>query len=152
MSSFTLIELLVVIAIIGIIGATVVVLPPRLQQSASIDASTENVVSALLEARTKTLASKDDYAYGVHVETAKIVVFKGASYSSSSPDNEITLLPADVSITAIALAGGGSDVLFNRLTGDTNQNGTITLRLVADTAHGRVISVTKTGLVYSEAL
>jgi len=58
------------------------------------------------------------------------------------------MLNASDAVFNITLAGGGSDVIFNRLTGETSQNGVITLSSPS-TAQIKTVTVYKTGVVES---
>jgi len=44
------------------------------------------------------------------------------------------------------LAGGGVDVIFQRLTGETVQSGTVTMALVASTTRTKTVTIYGTGL------
>ena len=78
-----------------------------------------------------------------------VVLFKGAGYSSGAQDNISLTLNEEVKISAIALTGGGSDVVFKKLTGATTQNGTVTLASIRDGTKTKVITIEATGIAYS---
>lgn len=117
------------------------------RKASLLNSSAELVASTLLGARVKTLSSEGGYAYGVHFENDRVVLFRGATYSAGDPNNVATVLPSAVEISAIALAGGGSDLVFARLTGATTQYGSVTLRVKSDPGRTRAVSVTATGIV-----
>lgn len=143
---FTLIEILVVITILVTLSAISVTVFSKFSTSRVLVGSVQTVLSILDEARTLTLASKDGYQYGVHFETAKVVLFKGTIYSSSDPDNDVMVLHTAVEISNITLTGSGSDVVFSRLTGTTGQNGTVRLSLVSDSTSSSTINIQTTGI------
>lgn len=143
---FTLIELLVVITILVTLSAVSVTVFSKFSTSRVLTGSIQTVLSILDEARTLTLASKGGYQYGVHFETTKIVLFKGTIYSSSDPDNDVTVLQTTVEISNITLTGSGNDVIFSRLTGKTNQDGTVRFSLVSDSNSSSTINIQTTGI------
>jgi hypothetical protein len=84
----------------------------------------------------------------VHFESNKVTLFVGEVYSSGASTNEVLTFNSIVSIPTSGgiNIGGGSDVIFKRLTGDTI-GGTIIIQLVSNTAIKKTISISKTGLV-----
>src|SRR3989338_10831772 len=141
---FTLIELLTVMAIVGILcGITIGGLSSYHTRSVLLQ-EVERVVSTLEQARSLTLSSKEASQYGVHIETAKVVRFQGNSYVSGSPNNRVYDLDPKVTIGNISLAGNSADVVFKRLTGETDQAGQFTIQ----SANGNtVISIGNQGTV-----
>ena len=143
---YTLIEIAIVIVImmfiLGIILSAFITVGPN----KALDGDTQTVKATLEEARELTLSAKGDTQYGVHLETNHVMLFKGAVYSPSDPTNEVVGLNNKVNISAITLQGGGSEVIFDRLTGATQEPGTTTLSLIASptTKHDIIISPTGT--------
>lgn len=119
----------------------------RLNKSQVLDKEIREVSSIINDARQRTLFSKNDSSYGVHFETNKVVLFKGTSYSSSAAENENKNLNNLVSITGITLSGGGSDVVFNRLTGSATKSGTITFTLGVSPGTVKTLTISGTGIV-----
>lgn len=146
-NGFTLLEILVSIAIITLLTAIGWNTLSRFRQTVDLNRSAEAGISSLNDARSRTLSSVDSSQYGVHFQTDSVVLFKGTSYATSNPDNVEFLVPGTVQISSISLTGGGSDVLFARLTGATNQSGTITFRLSANTAETRMITILSSGVI-----
>lgn len=146
---FTLLEILMVVAIMGILVTIIITSFSTLNKAQALDKSARQGASILNQARMLTLSSKEDSVYGVHFESSEITLFKGGSYSSNDPDNIISPLNSIVSITNINLSGGGVDVIFGRLTGNTNTPGTVTFSLDSSTAT-KTISVSGTGLIEIE--
>ena len=144
---FTITELLIVLAILAVIVTIVVSAFSKFNNNQSLDGAIGEVTSTLNEARANTLASYDNSAYGVHFQADKIVLFKGSTYSASDPDNEDVALSSKISVSNIALSGGGSDVVFKRLTGKTDQNGVITLSFISDPTKIKTITIQKSGII-----
>jgi prepilin-type N-terminal cleavage/methylation domain-containing protein len=146
-SGFTLLETLLVLAVAGILITIVTLSFGGVNASQALNKSAKNVVSVLDEARTKTFSSSDDSRYGVRLEDSRVILFRGSSYVSTDPENEISELHALVGIRNISIAGGGASVVFDRLTGATSQFGTFEIYLKNATATYRTISIARTGVV-----
>lgn len=144
---FTITEILIVIAILAVMVTIVVSAFSKFNNNQSLSGALGEVTSTLNEARANTLASYDNVAYGVHFQTDKVVLFKGSIYSASDPDNEDVTLSSKISISDIALSGGGSEVVFKRLTGKTEQNGTITLSLISEPSKTKTITIQTSGII-----
>lgn len=145
-SGFTFIEVLIIIAVIGILSVSVFSVYREFNNSRSLEVSVQNVASLLKEARSLTLSSKDDSVYGVHLEEDRAVLFKGTTYSTSSADNVEYIVSGLVTATS-TLTGGGNDVVFERLTGETTTFGTTTLWLTSDASSTKNIIIKETGII-----
>ncbi len=118
-------------------------------KSEALDKDTDAVVESLEEARSLTLSSQAASQYGVHFGTQKITIFTGTTYSSTSPSNKDISLATTDTILTISLTGGGSDVVFKRLTGETTQNGTVVISSPT-TSKTRTVTIYKTGVIESQ--
>lgn len=141
----TMLELVVVIAIIIVLASLIITSFSAFRNSKILDTGTENVLSILAKARGNTLSSKNDYQYGVHLETSQVVLFRGGVYSSSDSSNEVAPLDSALEISSITLTGGGSDVIFDRLTGKTSMDGTVVVRVKSDNTKTKTITINATG-------
>ncbi|PCI29213.1 hypothetical protein COB55_02610 [Candidatus Wolfebacteria bacterium] len=141
-TGFTIIELLVVVAIVGILSAVMVASFSSVFDSRSLELDTASVTSMLEEARIRTVAAQDREAHGVYFASTTATLFAD-TYSESDPDNEVITFANGVSLNT-NLTGGGSTVLFNRITGATGNNGTVTL---SNAATSSVITIQATGLI-----
>ncbi len=139
-------ELVVVIGILALLSLITFQLFRTFTSAESLMKDARQVISELNKAQSLTLSSKDADQYGVHLETSRITLFKGSSYISTSTSNISTTLSPLVRISPISLAGGGSDVIFQRLTGETTQTGTITLSLVSSASTTKSITIYATGV------
>lgn len=146
---FTVLEILVAISIVTIAVTMVTFSFSKLNSRQALDKSTALVVSTLNEARSMTLSSVGGSQYGVNLQNSQLVLFKGTIYSSSDPNNIINTLNSLVDIRNITLTGGGTNVVFKRLTGYTDQTGTLELFLKADPTNYKVITIGSTGLTES---
>ncbi len=103
----------------------------------------------LNQARNLTLLSKNATVYGVHFASPDYVLFTGSSYSSSDPNNQIFTLSSPDTVLTLSLTGGGSEVVFKRLSGETTQDGTITVSSPG-ISKTKTVTIYKTGLVKSD--
>lgn len=146
----SLIEILIVISIILILAAIVVPNLSFIKKQQALQTTKEDIVSLLNEARNSTISSKNSLTYGVHFQADRAILFSGASYSDSPNNKQISF---DSSVTIPATGGinigGGSDVVFQRLTGDTINNGTIVIQLVSDATKQKIISINSIGIISS---
>jgi len=142
-------ELIIAISIMTILTVIAVGSFSQSVGPKALESQTAIVLSLIEQARNTTLSAKNASVYGVHFETSKAVLFAGATYSSTSVSNIVEPMHPKVQISNIALLGGGNDIVFNRLTGETAQSGTITLSLVASSTQAKTITVFGTGLSQS---
>ena len=143
----TAIELLISVAVILVLFVFIVGLFKKLNENQVLDSAFGNVVSTIKKARSLTLSSKNNLAYGVHFEAGSIVLFNGVLYNPGSSDNETLNLDAKVFISNLSLNGGGSEIIFQKFTGNTGQNGTIQLSLKSDANKKKIITVYPTGII-----
>lgn len=147
---FTFVEVLITVAVITILGSIALVSFNASRNVRDLSTTEQNVLSVLRLAQSKTLAGENDSAWGVHLESNQITLFQGSTYASS-PLKQTYALPDSVEVTGVLLNGGGSDVIFKRVTGETDQTGTFTLNVIANPSHSRSITVNGSGNVYETA-
>ena len=144
---FTLIELLIVIGISTLLIGFTYSSFKLLNQSQALGKDANMVATILHEARAETLASKNGNQYGVHFDPTKVVLFIGPTYSSAASTNINFPFNTLETISSTNILGGGSEVVFDRLTGDTSQTGTVTLSLISTPASVRTITISGAGLI-----
>ncbi len=144
----TLLELLIVIAIFAVVGLASSTWITQLLGRRGLQAAADQAVDALSEAQFSVMSGRNAARYGVHFEAGQFVFFQGASYDPADADNVVHDLTGDVSITAISLTGGGSDVHFADHRGLPAENGTI----VFTGAYGdsQTVTVGAAGLIASD--
>ena len=141
---FTLIEMLVALAIIVVILAVSIAAIPQFLGARTLDAAVSDTISLLEEARQLTLASKDPDTtdgtiegsqYGVYFDISatphRATLFSGSSFDPVAPANAIkTVNFSGVEITGLTFINTSlkNSVVFNRLTGTTNNAGSVTFR------------------------
>jgi prepilin-type N-terminal cleavage/methylation domain-containing protein len=145
MRGFTLLEVLVVAAVIVLLAVISLVAFKNFNRNTALDADTRVVVSVIEAARQNTLSSKGDMQYGVRLESNAVVLFQGTVYNAANTSNKRYPLTVHSSITK-SLSGGGSDIVFKKLTGETDQHGSITVTL--SDGSSKTIIVYKTGTIH----
>ena len=141
-TGFSFIELISVLAIVAVLATIIVMSFSNAGSKESLDKTTISVISILDEAKSMAISSKDFSDYGVRIENNKITSFK-ESYGN---ENEVYSLPGLVVISDISI-GGGSDIIFNRISGSTVASGTISISTINDSSKKNIIRISQTGLV-----
>lgn len=144
-SGFSAVELLVVIALLAILTVISASTFVSVRQTQEIKTATQDVWLTIRSARNATLSSDTDRAYGVHIETGRIVRFVGPTYTVGASTNVAVNFPGSITASS-TFSGGVDDILFTRLTGETSATGTITLRQSISNA-STSISIAKSGLI-----
>lgn len=143
---FTLIEILTVIAILTIIFSMTFYFFNAMGRKEALGKDVAGLSSIIRNARLLSVASKDASPFGVHLENNKAILFEGSSYVAGGENEKVVAFNGNVYISSYSLNGGGSDILFTRLTGNTSNYGTITLSL-KDGSASTTITVLQTGVI-----
>ena len=148
-SGVTMIEFIGVFAILVILSTVTLTTFIHFRNNQSLDKDTETIVETLEQARNQTLSSQNASQYGVHITSSKVTLFTGSSYTNGASGNIDVPLTSSDAIVTITLTGGGGDVVFQRLTGETTQDGTV---VISSSSIGktRTITIFKTGVVQSQ--
>ncbi len=141
---FTLTETLIAIAIMLTLTFIVLSVFTNFRNHESLEKDAGLVVEVIRQAKNLTTNSKNSTEYGVHINSGDITLFTGTSYSAGSTTNQVYIFNGGVTATT-SLSGGGSNIIFKRLSGQTDNNGTITLSSSFSTTT-KTINVYKTGL------
>lgn len=144
---FTLLEVVIVIAIIAILGTITFVSFNASRNVRDLTTSAQNTLSVLRLTQSKTLAGEDNSAWGVRLASNQITLFKGDTFVGS-PLTTIYPLPSSMQITNISLNGGGNDVIFKRVTGETDQSGTFLLSVISSPSNSFSVTIDSLGKVY----
>ena len=143
---FTLVELLVVVAIMSVVSMIIFNTFVTFKTNQALNMDTDTVVEVLRQARNQTLTSKNSSSYGVHFSSTKVTLFVGTSYIVGSPTNQDFILSSTDTILTISLAPSGSDVVFDRLTGETVNYGTVVVSSPG-ISKSKTVTIYKTGLM-----
>lgn len=149
-AGFTLVEMIIVVALVTMIVALATVSFSTVTARQSLDKNTDAVVAVLAQARSLTISAKDASAYGVRLLSTGPVLFTGTTYNASDAANKPLVLDPRLSISDISLSGGGSDVLFSKLTGTTTQSGTFRVIVTSTPTAYRTVTVYATGIIEAQ--
>jgi len=144
---FTLIEILIVISVIVILLGLGLVGFRFFERGTELDTTAQHILATIKLTQTKTLASEDASQYGVHFENDKYVLFKGDTYQEGGADNSVYQIPGRLEIYNIDLSDAGDDVIFQRISGYTQQSGEIGLRIISEPGRIRTIVIQSSGLI-----
>jgi len=150
----TIIELLTVVAILIILTSISISLFRIFQKESGLTNTAEEIINMLRFAQNKTLASQESSQWGVYFLTSsspqEYILFKGGDYTSRDPAyDQVHKIPEKIEIYEVNLTGGGSEIVFERISGDTNYSGNVSLRLKENTLKTRQIIVEQSGKVVS---
>lgn len=138
----TVTEILIVIATLGIIFLIMIPQFSKIRENQALKNGAQDILSSVNKARSQTLASLNSLEYGVHFQSDKVIIFKGAVFSDGDAGNETINITAPATISNIALAGGGNEIYFNRLSGAPNTTGSVT---VSTSSYSKIITISATG-------
>ena len=145
---FSLVEVLVVIGIFLVLGAVVLPVAGNFYTSSSLEQESNNLVTALRSAHTRSLARFNNSAHGVFLEPAVVppryTLYQGVNYAGRQTAYDVvTILPPSFTLsTTIA----GADIRFSAGPALTSDVGTITLTPSGQAP--RIITVNKFGGIY----
>ena len=148
----TLTELLVVIGILIILGTLALPAIYSFQKESDLDDNTREIINTLELARSKTLASEGARNWGIYFMTTttphQYILFRGASYYSprTTSSDEIFKLSKIIEFSEIDFEEG-EEVVFNRITGTTEQPGKVSLRVKDNPEKSRIIYVEDSGRI-----
>ena len=143
----TLIEVLIVLVIMSLLAVMLAGAYGNFRSVQNLQAGSAAAASLFSRARSEAVAGVDGMPHGVHVGTNTLTLFEGISYAAGSSSNEVVALVGNLAVSATSLAGGGSDVIFAQLTGETAEPGTITLQAGTDSSRHKIITVSAAGIV-----
>ena len=148
---FSIIEMIIVIAILAVLATVVVTNFPSFLSNSSLNNNTQQFVSVLKLAQNRALASENYSQFGIYINTGvsphQYISFKGASYTSRDTSaDKVYVLDSTVEFYGINL-GGGSEIVFDKLTGASEETGDISIRIKNDTSKSKTVYITSSGTV-----
>ena len=146
---FSMVEVVIAVLIVGIISGVAIFAFSSLKNKQVLQNEVNNLISILEETRSLTTSGKEALNYGIFFEpnSNRTVQFRGDVYDPNSPTNKEYLLAPSVLILEVNLNGGGTEVVFERLKGETNDFGSIVLGLVDATTTKETVEVYQTGTI-----
>jgi len=141
---FTLIEVLIVVTVLAILFSLSFPSFSFFKKKSQLNSSTEEILTLLRLAQSKTLRAQSDNNWGVYFRENEVILFKGPNYNSRIIEfDRRSKLPEIIKISSIDLIGGGAEIVFQRLTGTAAQTGMITLEIVNQPEEKRNLCIKK---------
>lgn len=145
-NGFTVIEILVVVAIMGLLASIAVAAFYNMGRAAAERIAAQEVYTAFIDARNRTLASEGDTVYGVYITETDVTRFTGPTYSAGDPENKVYTFDRGVAATSSLFASGSVAITFTRLTGEPSATGTVHVQGQGQTSTS-TITIHASGLV-----
>lgn len=146
-SGFTLVELLIVLSITTLLASIAFVASARILNYNSIEGQAQSIRSHIERARIYTLASKNNSSFGVVFSSSTARVFQGTTFVSASSSDQVMNLDTGNNIINITLSNGSNTLYFNKISGEPNATGTITVTSVNNSLDRRTVVIYTTGVV-----
>lgn len=148
LAGFTLIELIIVIAILSVLLAITIPNLVSYKKQTDLNNNVQEFVSTLKLAQNKALSSENNSKFGVYLDAAanKYTLFKGATYASDPPSYQVYFLQNTMEFYSISL-GGGNEIVFDKLTGVSEQSGSVSVRVKTNPDQIRAIYIANSGAI-----
>lgn len=146
MKAYTLIEMLIVIAVLMVLTGLSSLSIVSFGQATDIDTAKTMVAGALKEARADSMADLSDKAWGVHLESGRLIIFSdnGAGFNAADKTNSVRVLPGKTNLSW-DLTEGGENLEFRQRTGQVQNFGTLTVASADGTT--REIFINQEGMI-----
>lgn len=135
----TFLELTISVGILAILLVLIIPSFMDFRRKSILNTETQNIITLVNKARLYSMSSMEDTQYGIHFETGKAVLFQGDTYSAGAGTNEELVLNPALTFSSVVVNGGGAEVVFQKVTGATNQNATTTLLVTGSTASTTIV-------------
>jgi Tfp pilus assembly protein FimT len=150
-SGVTLIELLVVLGIMVFLFVLSFSALVSFRKGVSLSNITQEILNNFRLVQSKTIASEGASQYGIYFDVLsspqRYIIFKGTNYTSRdvSFDN-INNIPNDLELYNVSF-NGDSEVVFEKVTGMTDQTGSVSLRSKTNPGKNTTIYIEGSGRV-----
>lgn len=139
-SGVTLLEVLLVLALGALIAGIGTPVYQSFQNRNNLDIAASLFVASVRRAHALSQAISDDSSWGVYVESGGGTLFRGNSYASRiSGFDEFFEIPLTIT------PSGLSEIVFDKLTGEPQAVGTLTL--TSSSNETRIITINAKGMV-----
>lgn len=127
--AYTLIEVLIVVGVLALLTGLASLSVVSFGQTGDIEAARAVVSGALKESQANSMAEEDQEPWGVHFESARVVIFRdsGSGFIAGASSNIVRVLPNKTTLSW-ALSSGGDTLEFSLRTGKPDKPGTITFQ------------------------
>lgn len=144
----TLIEIILVIAVLVIVVSGTFTIFSSFITNTYVDDTAQEIIYALRKANTNTIARFYDLRWGVYFNdtASSFTFFAGDNYAARNIQYDaVTNLPASVTFSQISFNGGGKEVVFRKIAGDTTQYGSLKVRSTG--GQERTITINQLGQI-----
>jgi len=122
-SGFTLIEVLIVVAVMGILSVIMINGYVSFQKSNELSENSKIVISFMRETQKNSISQKLGKKWGIKIEgNDTLTIFEDPWETSVSKKSYN--LPPSLQFDNFSINGGGSFIIFNKITGETDNYGT----------------------------
>jgi type II secretory pathway pseudopilin PulG len=143
---FSVLEIIVVITISVMILATTTIFENRMLIDARFETLTQELIESLKLAQMRSITRFKDNQWGVNFTTNSFTLFRGISFALRDSTYDIqTNLPATVTLSNLTFNGGGSQVVFQKISGSTTNYGTLMIN--SQLGNTKTISINALGQV-----
>lgn len=128
LKAFTLFELLLSMSLIAMIAVFAIPFFQSFQFSNELEVANDIVAQSLRRAQLLSANGENDSSWGVYVQSGSVTIFEGTSYATRVvASDEISEISTRVNIAGL------QEIVFQKLTGETANVGTIILSIAGDT-------------------
>lgn len=142
---FTLLETLLTLAIITIGIAIATAWTMGTLDRGEHLSTVESMVSIMRSQQIAARADKNNSKHGIALFSDSYIVFEGDSLATASSSQNFSL-HSDQQIDSIALNGSGTEVIFEKHSGETNTNGSFNITQTS-ISESYTITISPLGLV-----
>jgi prepilin-type N-terminal cleavage/methylation domain-containing protein len=146
MKGFSILEIIISIAIIGILSAIVTNSFRTAQIKKQQQGIVQSIVADLEKQKSDTQAGKAGSQYGITFNPSKYVLFTGTSYSSTSPSNKTVDVDSQF-VLSETITNAQNSIYFSKITGNANENATITVSHVSNLVPPLLITIQTSGAI-----
>jgi prepilin-type N-terminal cleavage/methylation domain-containing protein len=144
-NGFTFIEILAVISIISIALSIAIINGRNFNNSIELENTVKSIDAKIKLAKAYSIGARNGTNYGVHFESDKAVIFEGDTFIDGAPANETFVFSDKIEVNTVSLAGGGSDLIFDRLVGSTSNFGNIEIVVISEPSKTKQIIINSDG-------
>jgi len=148
-AGFSLVELILVMSIMAILTGLITINLANSQQKASLSSLVQNLISDIRQQQIKAMAGDTEggasaSSYGIHIDSNKYVLFRGASYVPD-PSNFAVSLPNNMIFVTTGL-----DIIFLKTKGEVDPPAPASIQLQDTTnSNTKTIQINKYGVITS---
>lgn len=156
-TGFTLLEIVIVAAILIIFASIVIPNFGPIKEQLDIDNSAKEIAAVLKLAQSRTLALENNSQYGVYFNATTLpnqyILFKGESYEERDTSaDQFYFLPERTEFSEINLVresdgNSANETVFSRLTGASQESGSISVALKTDETKNGTVYITTAGAI-----